>query len=49
MIDGNQYYVANETSDNYVKLQADVGYLYEQKKDSTVFMIIGGNQTFDPY
>ena len=49
MIDGNQYYKANETSDNYVKVQADVGYLYEQKKDSTVFMIIGGNQTFIPY
>jgi len=30
-------------------VQPDSGYMYSNVKNSTVFMIIGGNQTFIPY
>jgi len=45
-VDGNQYQVATSDSDNFLTVQLDSGYTYQIKKQSTVYMIIGGNQTY---
>jgi len=48
-VDSVEYNVAESPSDYYVLVQPDSGYMYSTVKNSTVFMIIGGNQTFIPY
>ncbi len=48
-IDGSDYKVATQASENFIKVQPDSGYLYQMKKDATVFMIIGDSQKFIAY
>ena len=44
-VDDEDYTVGTVDSDNYLLVQPDSGYTYKMKKNSTVFMVVGGNQT----
>jgi len=46
-IDGNPYTESTSPSENYLTVQPDSGYTYEMKKESTVYMIHGGNLTVE--
>ena len=41
-VDNQQYNMSSSDSDFYVTVQPDAGYMYSTVKNSTVFMIIGG-------
>jgi hypothetical protein len=42
LIDGVQYEPVTEEPDNFVTVQPQTGYMYQTKKQSTVFLTIGG-------
>ena len=46
MVDGTQYAYAQQASDNYITVQKESGFTYEQKKQSTVFIVLGGSKDF---
>lgn len=48
-IDGKTYDIASTSSANSLTVQPETGYTYQYVQNSTVFMIIGGNQTYNPY
>ena len=48
-VDGEDYTLASSDSDNFLIVQPDSGYTYQVKKESTVFMVIGGNTTYEEY
>ena len=48
-VNGDEWTEATEDSDNYMIVQPDSGYTYEISKNSSIYMIVGGNQTFAPY
>ena len=48
MVDGTQYVYAKEESDNYIKVQKESGFTYEQKRQATTFIVLGGTETSTP-
>lgn len=48
-VDGAAYAVGTEPSDNFMLVQPNSGYMYQTLRNSTVFMVIGGNKTFAPF
>ena len=39
---------ATESAENYIKVQPESGYLYERIRQSTVYLIVGGQQMESP-
>merc|ERR1712083_84478 len=48
MVDGTQYVYAKAESDNYIKVQKESGFTYEQKRQATTFIVLGGTETSTP-
>ena len=48
MVDGTQYVYAKDASDNFITVQKESGFTYQQKKQSTVFIVLGGTETSTP-
>ena len=44
-VDGATYTQGTSKSDNSIEVQPESGYTYRMMKNSTVFMVVGGNQT----
>ena len=41
--------MATSDSDNFLIVQPETGFAYQYKQNSTIFMIIGGDQEYIPY
>lgn len=48
-IDGQSYNISTTDSVNELTVQPETGYTYQYIQNSTVFMIVGGNQTYLDY
>ncbi len=49
MVNDTAWTEATVESENYMIVQPDAGYTYSVVKNSSVYMVVGGNQTFSPY